>query len=71
MRSGQVHKWIRTLALSLVPAVMLLGTGGAAAGPEASETHWRIVPPSEVTERVYSRMLHLFVQVSHQEFLFQ
>jgi len=59
MRGRQEHRWIHTLALWLVPAVMLSGAGGAAAGPEASGTHWRIVPPSEATERVYSRMLHL------------
>jgi hypothetical protein len=59
MRSGQVHKWIRTLALSLVPAVMLFGGGGVAAGPEDSETHWRIVPAPEATDRLRSRMLHL------------
>jgi len=59
MKCRQAHKWIRTLALSLIPAVMLSWAGAAAAGPETSETRWRIVPPSEATERVYSRMLHL------------
>ena len=59
MRSRQVHKWIRTLALSLVPAVMLSGAGGAAAGPEDFRDALAHRSPPEATERLYSRMLHL------------
>ena len=59
MRSRQMHRWIRTLALSLVPAAMLFGSVGAAAAWDSSETHWRLVPAPEATERLYSRMLRL------------